>query len=95
METQRQWSDSASARPPYSGSLIALWAHDLHVTQIPTPRSASWYPKPLPTFGDALAIMRRELWVRRDFPTSAPAPDLVKLIRSTLNCLIDAACCAA
>jgi hypothetical protein len=54
VETQRQWSDPAIARttPALLGlfSLITLWAQDLYDTQVPTPRTASWYPKPLPTF---------------------------------------------
>ena len=71
VETQRQWSDPAIARttPTLLGlfSLIALWAHDLYETQMPAPRTASWYAKPLPTFSDALAAVRRELWARVAF----------------------------
>jgi len=99
VETQRQWSDPAIARttPALLGlfSLIALWAHDLHATQASPPRGASWYPKPLPTFSDALAAVRRELWTRRDLPTSSQMLDIVKIPAITLNSLINAACYAA
>ena len=99
VETQRQWSDPAIARttPALLGlfSLIALWAHDLHATQASPPRGASWYPKPLPTFSDALAAVRRELWTRRDLPTSSQMLDIVKMPAITLNSLINAACYAA
>ena len=99
VETQRQWSDPAIARttPALLGlfSLIALWAHDLRDTQASPPRGASWYPKPLPTFSDALAAVRRELWTRRDLPTSSQMLDIVKMPAITLNSLINAACYAA
>ncbi len=92
-------SDPAIARitPALLGlfSLVTLWAHDLYATQTPVPRTASWYSKPLPTFSDALARVRRELWTHHDFGTSATAPDLVKLPRTAINALIGAACHAA
>jgi len=99
VETQRQWSDPAIARttPALLGlfSLVTLWAHDLYATQTPAPRTASWYSKPLPTFSDALARVRRELWMHHDFHTSAAVPDLVKLPRAAINAMIGAACYAA
>jgi hypothetical protein len=65
VEIQRQWSDLAIARttPALLGlfSLITLWAHGLSAKTRPTPRAASWYPKLLPTFSDAIAAVRREL----------------------------------
>ena len=64
METQRQWSDKAIARstPLLLGlfSWITLLAHTLYSSHPPlTPRQAAWYPKPLPTFSDALALVRQ------------------------------------
>ena len=99
VETQRQWSDPAIARttPALLGlfSLIALWAHDLYGRTTPPSRAASWYPKPLPTFSDALARVRRELWVNHDFCTSATAAETVKIPQPTIDALISAACYAA
>jgi len=99
VETQRQWSDPAIARTTPAllslFSLITLWAHDLYARETPAPRTASWYSKPLPTFSDALARVRRELWTHHDFRTSAAVPDLVKLPRTAINALIGAACYAA
>ena len=99
VETQRQWSDPAIARttPALLGlfSLITLWAHDLYATQAPAPRAASWYPKPLPTFSDALAAVRRELWTGYHFQTSSRIQDIVKMPAGTLNSLINVACYAA
>ncbi len=99
VETQRQWSDPAIARtmPALVGlfSLIALWAQDLQARTTSTPRAASWYPKPLPTFSDALAVVRRELWTHHDFCTSPTTADLVQIPNATINALIGAACYAA
>jgi len=99
VETQRQWSDPAIARttPALLGlfSLITLWAHELYAAAAPVPRAASWYRKPLPTFSDAIAAVRRELWTRHDFHASAWATDVLKIPRTTINTLIDAACYAA
>ena len=99
VETQRQWSDPAIARttPALLGlfSLIALWAQDLYGRTTPPLRAASWYSKPLPTFSDALAVVRRELWANHDFRTS-PAPiETVQIPTTTINALISAACYAA
>jgi hypothetical protein len=99
VETQRQWSDPAIARttPALLGlfSLITLWANELYATHAPAPRTASWYPKPLPTFSDALAAVRQELWTPRNFETSSQQLDIAKCSESTLNRLINVACYAA
>jgi len=99
VETQRQWSDPAIARttPALLGlfSLVTLWAHELRPGQAMTCRAAAWYPKPLPTFSDALALARRELWTRPGFDISANGPRLVEMPRSAINALIGAACYAA
>jgi len=99
VETQRQWSDPAILRttpvPLGLFSLITLWAHDLYAKATPTPRAASWYPKPLATFSDALAAVRRELWTAEGFGTSACSSDLIKMSNTRLNSLINVACYAA
>ena len=70
-ETRRQWSDPAIARttPALLGlfSLITLRAHNLYVRGTSAPRTESWYSKPLPTFSDALARVRRELRTHQIF----------------------------
>ena len=99
VETQRQWSDPAIARttPALLGlfSLIALWANELYGTSPPAPAAASWYPKPLSTFSDALAAVRRELWAGRGLQTSSQIQDVAKLSPETFNSLINVACYAA
>jgi hypothetical protein len=99
VETQRQWSDPAIARttPALLGlfSLITLWANELFNARMPIPRSASWYAKPLPTFSDALAAVRRELWVGRGLRMSSQMLDIAKPSDPNINCLINAACYAS
>src|SRR6476659_6176566 len=71
VETQRQWSDLAIARttPALLGlfSLVTLWAGATRGGV--RPRSAAWYPKPRPTFSDALAAVRYRLWTSATFAT--------------------------
>jgi hypothetical protein len=94
-----KWSDPAIARttPALLGlfSLIALWANELHAARQLTPSTARWYCKALPTFSDAIAAVRRELWKRQDFSTSASNVNIVKMPRTTINALINAASYAA
>ena len=74
MESQRQWSDLAILRttPALLGlfSLVTLWASHPAATPGPTSERVSWYPKPLPTFSDALALVRRDLWTAQAFAIS-------------------------
>ena len=66
VETQRQWSEKAIVRttPALLGlfSLVTLFAHQLLQRKDLAARSAAWYQKPLPTFSDTLALVRRQLW---------------------------------
>jgi len=99
VEIQRQRPDPAIARATAAllglFSLVTLFAHDLYASRAPAPRTTSWFSKPLPTFSDALARVRRELWTHHDFHMSAAVPDLVKLPRAAINALIGGACYAA
>ncbi len=99
VETQRQWSDKAIARttPALFGlfSLITLLADSLIARHGCSIRSAAWYPKPLPTFSDALALVRRHLWAYFTFHTSADEVDMMKVPRLILDRFQDAMCYAA
>src|ERR671917_1972535 len=76
LETQRQWTTRAIGRttPCLLGlfSVVVLMAHAAHPDRLPT-RRAAWYLKPEPTFSDALAAVRRELWAAW-VNQNAPAP---------------------
>jgi hypothetical protein len=99
VETQRQWSDLAIARitPALLGlfSLVTLLAHQLADSELLPVRQAAWYVKPRPTFSDALAAVRYQLWHPRDFHTSLSSTDMVKIPRSLLTRFIDILCYAA
>jgi hypothetical protein len=99
VETQRQWSDLAILRttPALLGlfALVALYAHPRMGPADAIVRRAAWYPKPLPTFSDALALTRRELWGHLAFCMSARDPDMVEIPRAFVDRLTDALCYAA
>ena len=67
VETQRQWSDRAIARttPILMGlfSWTTLAAHLMQEQRPMSHRTAAWYAKPSPTFVDAIALVRRHLWL--------------------------------
>lgn len=100
LETQRQWSDLAIARttPALLGlfSWVTLVANELFQRQERAPRQTAWYAKPLPTFSDALAWVRLELWsARLNFPTSPPQSDIGYFVQPTLRPLVETLCYAA
>src|SRR3954454_4528891 len=95
-ETQRQWSDLAILRttPALLGlfSLVTLWATQLEAAQRLLPECVRWYPKHAPTFSDALALVRRELWTSPIFAGSRDYRDAPKLSADVLNRLLLIAC---
>jgi hypothetical protein len=99
-ETQRQWSELAIRRtaPALLGlfSLVALIAHRQRV-QIPNAvRRVAWYDKRYPTFSDALALVRKELWTQEmSFCGSAQEVESVKVPRDFVERLTHAVCYAA
>jgi hypothetical protein len=99
VETQRQWSDLAIQRTPPAllglFSLVTLIAHELLQRQALPVRQAAWYTKLLPTFVDALALVRRELWAVPVFSLSPQTTDVIEIPRSRWNRLTDALAYAA
>ena len=96
VETQRQWSDKAIARttPLLLGlfSVITLLAHELLSRHNLTIRTAAWYPKPLPTFSDAFALVRHSLWAYLTLQMSQDDADMVKVPRVLLDRFHDLLC---
>jgi hypothetical protein len=99
METQRQWTPLAIARttPALFGlfSLVTLLAHPVFSAGVLPVRQTAWYRKPLPTFVDALALVRRHVWAARLFPTSPRTLDREQIPRAVLDHLCDLLCYAA
>ena len=100
LETQRQWSELAIRRttPALLGlfSLVALIAHrQMKQAAGVLRRRAAWYHKRDPTFSDALALVRKELWAHATFCGSPAETDTVKVPRDFVERLTDAVCYAA
>lgn len=93
VETQRQWSDLAILRttPALLGlfSLVTLLVHRLlQGKDLPT-RQAAWYQKATPSFSDALAFLRCQLWPARLIWRSSVQTDIVEIPRGLFDCLTD------
>lgn len=86
VETQQQWSDRAIQRttPALFGlfSLVTLLAHHRLQRGMPAVPTTAWYTKPLPTFVDALALVRRDLWPVQVTTTSPLPTGVVEIPRS-------------
>jgi hypothetical protein len=98
-ETQRQWSEMAIRRttPALLGlfSLVTLFAHGQMTQAADAFRQAAWYHKSYPTFADALALVRKELWSQQTFYGSSADTETVKIPRAFMERLTDALCYAA
>jgi hypothetical protein len=98
METQRPWQARAMARPtPALLSLyasITLTAQLLIATGATGVRSTAWYRKTRPTFADAMAVVRRQLWEHLHFATALQTTDRIKIPRVLVERFMDAVCYA-
>lgn len=100
-ETQRHWSEKAIRRTAPSllalFSMIALFAHQKKARMPKAVRRAAWYEKEHPTFSDALAVVRKELWMHQEeaFRGLVSEDDTVKVPREFVERLTDAVCYAA
>ena len=96
VETQRQWSQAAIARttPTLLGlfSLVTLLAQQSAKRQKLPIRQAAWYHKDTPTFADALALVRRQIWQTHHFSISTPQGEMRKIPRSEFQPWLDALC---
>jgi hypothetical protein len=100
-ETQRHWSELAVRRtaPVLLGlfSMVTLFAHRYMAKKSANVvRRAAWYDKKHPTFSDALAVVRKELWAQEATFCGSPAEtDTVKVPRALVERLTDVVCYAA
>lgn len=96
VESQRQWSDLAVLRttPALLGlfSLVALWTSSLAAERKILPAQVRWYAKPRPTFSDALAMIRGELWTAQISALSPDAGTAPNLPTALLDRLLLVAC---
>ena len=96
VETQRQWSDLAILRTTPAllalFSLVTLMAHQ-HARSRKLPiRQAAWYRKSRPTFSDALALVRRQIWQHECFPLVVSPGGHSKMPAPIENRLLSALC---
>ena len=101
METQRQWSERATARttPALFGlfSVVTL-AADILIGQQGgmAPRAPAWYDKISPSFADAIALVRRHLWVQQGtFMPSEREHESIKVPRLLYHRMLDSLAYAA
>jgi DDE superfamily endonuclease len=98
-ETQRQWSDMAISRttPALMGlfSVITLFAHRRMAQATGAFRRTAWYHKAHPTFAEALALVRKELWAHTTFHGLPSDAETVKVPKVFMERLTDALCYAA
>ena len=85
VETQSQWSDNAIER---------LWAEDL-LRQGAAPYAAAWHRKSAFTFTDAIAAVRRRIWIGDICDTSPSDGDMPKIPPDRFIRMADALCFAA
>jgi len=97
--TQRQWSALALLRttPALLGlfSLVTLAAHPQMARPADCVRQAAWYRQALPTFSDALALVRQDCWGQLAFCLSTDDAEFVKVPRALVDRSVDARCYAA
>ena len=98
-ETQRPWHDRAMARTTPAllrlDALMTLNAPLLIEQGMTSGRSPAWYRQTRPTFADAIALVRRQLWEHLHFSTSHQETDMIKMPRAWFERFIDAVCYAA
>ena len=96
VETQRQWSALAIARttPVLYGlfALITVLAQRLAQQGKVLTRRTAWYPKPLPTFSDALAAVRLALWRQPSFQISKRNRDIANIPKAVFKHFAEALC---
>lgn len=99
VETQRQWNEHAILRttPALLGlfSLVTVCAHEQACTTGISIRQAAWYSKAQPTFADALAAVRRQVWASLSSSISGAHSDTQKLQYAVLEQLTETLCYAA
>ena len=96
---QRQWSDKVVTRTTPCllalFSIVTLLAARLPAQERQRVATAAWYHKPVPTFSDTLATVRRAIWREQGLVTSSRRGDRAKPRRTRLSPWAYALCHAA
>jgi hypothetical protein len=75
--------------------VITLFAHRRMAQATGAFRRTAWYHKAHPTFADALALVRKELWAHTTFHGLPSETETVKVPKVFVERLTDALCYAA
>jgi hypothetical protein len=98
-ETQRPGNERAMARTTPArlslDSIMTLNAQWLSEKGMTCVRSPAWDRKTRPTFADAMALVRRQLWEHLHFSMSQQETDMIKIPRALLERFTEALCYAA
>ncbi|MEO1127771.1 MAG: hypothetical protein AAFX95_27365 [Cyanobacteria bacterium J06639_16] len=70
-------------------SIVTVLAHQDQQRFSFSMTQTAWYKKSLPTFADALALVRQRLWLWQTFQTSDSNLELVKVPRNLFNTWAD------
>lgn len=99
VETQRQWSNLAILRTTPAllalFSIVVMLANQAQTQHPFNLLNTAWYHKSFPTFADALALVRQQLWQFRLFQLSNGETDTVNVPRTFFKCWSDLLCYAA
>ncbi|MEO1621223.1 MAG: hypothetical protein AAFU53_09350, partial [Cyanobacteria bacterium J06632_3] len=76
-------------------SIITALADQLHKQQSFRLPKTAWYHKSVPTFSDALALVRQRLWQMKTFQMSTEEHNMVKVPKDLWNTWSDLLCYAA
>ena len=99
IETRRQWSDRAMARTTPCLfrllSIVTLLAGQLKRQARTAAWTDSWYRKSHPTFADALAAVRQQIWCETGLLMSRHRGKTPKPSQALQRCLVYALCHAA
>lgn len=99
VESQRQWSDKAILRSTPAlfalFSIVTALADQIQKRQPFDLPHRAWYQKRLPTFADALALVRQRLWQLKSFQMSTAQQDMVKVPKDLFDTWADLLCYAA
>ena len=99
VETQRQWSNLAILRTTPAllalFSIVVMLANQAQTQHPFNLLNTAWYHKSFPTFADALALVRQQLWQFRLFQLSNGETDTVNVPQTLFKCWSDLLCYAA
>ena len=66
-------------------SMVTLWANSLYKNKRVKTQPTAWYKKEQPTFSDAMAAVRTQIWQQREFCLSEQQGEMIKIPKALFN----------